>query len=103
MGLGLVIALVRDLELGSGDSFWQLCLVGFSSSCYLGWKIEMIKFSVSFFFQLEKQILCFYNKCLLAKLLRVTYLVETLQRAAHHISISRSTICNKSGPNYPEV
>lgn len=59
MGLGLVIALVRDLELGSGDSFWQLCLVGFSSSCYLGWKIEMIKFSVSFFFSVGKANIVF--------------------------------------------
>lgn len=35
----------------------------------------MIKFGVSFC-QLEKQILCFHNKCLLAKLLRVTHLVR---------------------------
>lgn len=40
----------------------------------------MIKFGVSFC-QLEKQILCFHNKCLLAKLLRVTHLVRPSREA----------------------
>lgn len=70
----LVIALVRDLRAGE-QGLWQPCLIRLSSSCYLGWKIEMIKFGVSFC-QLEKQTLCFHNKCLLTKLLRVTHLVR---------------------------
>ena len=51
--------------------------------CYLGWKIEIIKFFFFFFFfHLEKQILSFCNKCLSAKFPRVTYPVGT--HLSHH-------------------
>lgn len=50
--------------------------------CYLGWKIEIMEsggvFFVCLFFSVhvEKQILCFCNKCLSAKFQRVTHPVR---------------------------
>lgn len=95
------MALVRDLDLGSVDSGNHVWL---DLAVLVIWGGKLKLSSLLFlFFQLEKQILCFHNKCVLAKLLRVTHPVATLQRATHHISISRSAICNQSGPNYLKV
>lgn len=99
--LRLVKALVRDLGLGSGDSGNHVWL-DLAVLVIWGGKLKLPSL-LFLFFQLEKQILCFHNKCVLAKLLRVTHPVVTLQRATRHISISRSTICNQSGPNYSKV
>lgn len=65
--------------------------------CYLGWKIEMMESFFFFFVHVEKQILCFCNKCLSAKLQRVTHPVETRQSHSADLYI-RSAICKQKWP-----
>lgn len=56
-----------DSHVSRGHMDW-------SRFCYLGWKIAMIKLLLFFFFfYLEKQILCFCNKSLSAKLRRIIH------------------------------
>lgn len=58
----------------------------------------MIK--VFFFFHLEKQTLCFCNKCLSAELQRVTHPVGTRLSHSADSSLVGQPSVNKSGPNW---
>lgn len=60
------VALVWNRGAGNLATRFAYNHMDLNRSCYLGWKIEMIKF---FFFHLEKQILCFCNKCLSSKIM----------------------------------
>lgn len=66
---------IWNRETGTLATSFACTHMHLNRSCYLGWKIEMIKFF--FFFHLEKQISSFCNKCLSAKLPRITHPVGT--------------------------